>query len=102
QAYHVGATDFVVKPINWALIVHRIRYVLRGARNLDALRFRRQKDAALLRAIPDGIFLVDTLGTISHIVSPIMGLIDGTHETGTRRLADLLPEGAQERARAVL
>jgi diguanylate cyclase (GGDEF)-like protein len=102
QAYNVGATDFVVKPINWALIVHRIKYVLRGARNLDALRFSEQKNAALLRAIPDGIFLVDTLGTISHIVSPIAGLIDGTHAPGTRRLADLLPEVAQERAMACL
>ena len=102
KAYDAGATDFVVKPINWALIVHRIRYVLRGARNLDALRFSEQKNAALLRAIPDGIFLVDTLGTISHIVSPIVGLIDGTHAPGTRRLADLLPEVAQERAMACL
>ena len=31
-AYDAGATDFVVKPINWALFAHRIRYVLRGAR----------------------------------------------------------------------
>jgi diguanylate cyclase (GGDEF)-like protein len=102
KAYDAGATDFVVKPINWALIVHRVRYVLRGARNLDALRFSEQKNAALLRAIPDGIFLVDTLGTISHIVSPIAGLIDGTHAPGTRRLADLLPLPVQERAMACL
>ena len=102
KAYDAGATDFVVKPINWALIVHRIRYVLRGARNLDALRFSEKKNAALLRAIPDGIFLVDTLGAISHIVSPIPGLIDGTHAPGSRRLADLLPEVVQERAMACL
>jgi diguanylate cyclase (GGDEF)-like protein len=31
-AYDAGATDFVVKPINWPLLAHRIRYVLRGAR----------------------------------------------------------------------
>ena len=85
KAYDAGATDFVVKPVNWALIVHRIRYVLRGARNQDALRFSEQKNAALLRAIPDGIFLVDPLGTISHIVSPIPGMIDGTHAPGTHR-----------------
>jgi predicted signal transduction protein with EAL and GGDEF domain/AmiR/NasT family two-component response regulator len=39
QAYEVGATDFVVKPINWALLTHRIRYVLRGARTILDLRF---------------------------------------------------------------
>ncbi|HEY7638593.1 MAG TPA: EAL domain-containing protein [Steroidobacteraceae bacterium] len=102
KAYDAGATDFVVKPINWALIVHRVRYVLRGARNLDALRFSEQKNAALLRAIPDGIFLVDTQGAISHIVSPIAGLIDDTHVPGMRKLADLLPKVAQERAMACL
>jgi diguanylate cyclase (GGDEF)-like protein len=102
KAYDAGATDFVVKPINWALIVHRIRYVLRGARNLDALRFSEQKNAALLRAIPDGIFLVDTQGAISHVVSPIAGLIDGAHAAGSRKLADLLPKAAQERAMACL
>ena len=104
QAYDVGATDFVVKPINWALIVHRIRYVLRGARNLDALRFSEQKNAALLKAIPDGIFLVDADGAISHIVSPIPGLIDDhrAYSPGSRRFADLLPQVAQDRATACL
>jgi diguanylate cyclase (GGDEF)-like protein len=40
RAYEVGATDFVVKPINWTLLAHRLRYVLRGARTLEALRQR--------------------------------------------------------------
>jgi len=104
QAYDIGATDFVVKPINWALIVHRIRYVLRGARNLDALRFSEQKNAALLRAIPDGIFLVDTQGAITHVVSPIAGLIEreGAHAPGSRKLVAMLPAASQERATACL
>jgi diguanylate cyclase (GGDEF)-like protein len=74
RAYEAGATDFVVKPINWALLVHRIRYVMRGARTIEALRFSEQKNAALLKAIPDGIFLVDSLGSIAHCFSPIAGL----------------------------
>ncbi len=36
QAYEAGATDFVVKPINWTLLTHRIRYVMRGARTIEA------------------------------------------------------------------
>src|SRR6202042_358657 len=66
QAYEAGATDFIVKPINWALLTHRIRYVMRGARTIEALRVSEQKNAALLRAIPDGIFLVDSEGTIGY------------------------------------
>src|ERR1700676_1347957 len=74
RAYEAGATDFVVKPINWALLVHRIRYVLRGARTIEALRLSEQKNSALLKAIPDGIFLVNAAGAISHCFSPIAGL----------------------------
>ncbi len=29
-AYRSGATDFIAKPISWALIGHRVRYLLRG------------------------------------------------------------------------
>ncbi len=65
-AYEAGATDFVVKPLNWALLLHRIRYVLRGARTIEALRLCEQKNAALLKVIPDGLFLVNAAGAISH------------------------------------
>jgi PAS domain S-box-containing protein len=30
SSYQVGATDFISKPVNWALLPHRIRYVLRA------------------------------------------------------------------------
>ncbi|HEX3948414.1 MAG TPA: EAL domain-containing protein [Steroidobacteraceae bacterium] len=80
QAYEVGATDFVVKPINWTLLTHRIRYVMRGARTIEALRFSEQKNAALLKAIPDGICLVNSSGAIAHCFSPIDGLIQTSAE----------------------
>lgn len=31
RAYEAGATDFVSKPINWAILGHRVRYMLRAA-----------------------------------------------------------------------
>lgn len=35
-AYNAGATDFIPKPVSWALIAHRVRYLLRGYQiNLD-------------------------------------------------------------------
>jgi diguanylate cyclase (GGDEF)-like protein/PAS domain S-box-containing protein len=30
-AYRSGATDFIMKPINWALLAHRVRYSLRAS-----------------------------------------------------------------------
>jgi predicted signal transduction protein with EAL and GGDEF domain/CheY-like chemotaxis protein len=99
RAYEAGATDFVVKPINWALLVHRIRYVLRGARTIVDLRFSEQKNAALLKAIPDGIFLVNGRGAIEHCYNPAAGLID-TPKNGfaSMRFLDLIPAAARVRA----
>ncbi len=38
RAYEVGATDFVTKPINFDLLGHRLRYMLRAKTTADALR----------------------------------------------------------------
>ncbi|MCB1749077.1 MAG: EAL domain-containing protein [Gammaproteobacteria bacterium] len=38
RAYEVGATDFVTKPINFDLLGHRLRYMLRAKHTADALR----------------------------------------------------------------
>jgi len=38
QAFELGATDFVAKPINWGLIGHRLRYLLRGRQLLEDLQ----------------------------------------------------------------
>lgn len=32
RAFHLGATSFVVKPLNWRLLSYQIRFVLRAAR----------------------------------------------------------------------
>jgi diguanylate cyclase (GGDEF)-like protein len=30
-AFEAGATDFIAKPVNWALLPHRLKYILRNA-----------------------------------------------------------------------
>jgi len=43
RAYDVGATDFICKPVNWALLPHRVRYLIRNAqavRQLDLSEIR--------------------------------------------------------------
>ena len=37
RAFDVGATDFISKPINWSLIGHRLRYILRGAAHVERI-----------------------------------------------------------------
>ncbi|HXH28163.1 MAG TPA: EAL domain-containing protein [Candidatus Polarisedimenticolia bacterium] len=38
RAFEVGATDFASKPINWIILSHRVRYMLRASRAFDELR----------------------------------------------------------------
>ena len=35
RAYEVGATDFITKPINWVILVQRVRYMTRAARMMN-------------------------------------------------------------------
>jgi diguanylate cyclase (GGDEF)-like protein len=37
QAYEAGATDFVGKPINWQLLQHRVRFILKAAASFRAV-----------------------------------------------------------------
>ncbi|HEU4619700.1 MAG TPA: EAL domain-containing protein [Gammaproteobacteria bacterium] len=35
RAFEAGATDFVSKPVNWALLPHRLEYILRNAASAE-------------------------------------------------------------------
>ena len=37
-AFEVGATDFITKPINWTILAHRVRYMLRASKAIDDLK----------------------------------------------------------------
>jgi C4-dicarboxylate-specific signal transduction histidine kinase len=47
RAYEAGATDFITKPINWLILEHRLRYLLRSARAFGSIR---SAEEALRRA----------------------------------------------------
>jgi len=50
RAFEAGATDFIGKPINWGVLGHRIRYLLRSARTLEQL-VRNQESLAEAQSI---------------------------------------------------
>jgi signal transduction histidine kinase len=50
QAYDAGATDFISKPLNWLILCHRVRYLLRASRALDEVQRAR---LALVRSEAD-------------------------------------------------
>jgi signal transduction histidine kinase len=43
KAYEAGATDFVSKPLNWVILGHRVRYMLRASDAFEQLRQSRDR-----------------------------------------------------------
>jgi predicted signal transduction protein with EAL and GGDEF domain/DNA-binding response OmpR family regulator len=37
HAFEVGASDFITKPLNWAILPHRVRYMLRASKAINHL-----------------------------------------------------------------
>src|SRR5205814_9767924 len=37
RAFEVGATDFITKPINWPILAHRVRYMLRASTAINQI-----------------------------------------------------------------
>jgi len=64
RAYDAGATDFVTKPINWLILGHRVRYMLRASESIDALQRSEAKNRALLNAVPDLMLRVSRTGKL--------------------------------------
>jgi diguanylate cyclase (GGDEF)-like protein len=62
NAYEVGATDFVSKPINWPILGHRVLYVLRASDAIVRLRMADAHNRAVLAAIPDTFFRLNREG----------------------------------------
>ncbi|MDP6673800.1 MAG: EAL domain-containing protein [Gammaproteobacteria bacterium] len=69
HAYSAGATDFLPKPINWTLIPHRVRYILRASCTYHELRTSEAKNNALLNAMPDTLFVIRRNGDIVNFLA---------------------------------
>ena len=51
QAFGVGATDYITKPIHWAVLRHRVRYLLQQSqlfKQLEQANLELQRLASLL------------------------------------------------------
>lgn len=98
RAYEVGATDFIAKPINWGVLGHHVRYMLRAARGLLRLKQSETKNQALLNAIPDLMFRINKEGffleakgskEVLYTVPP--------HEFPGKRLDEVLPRDVAQK-----
>jgi diguanylate cyclase (GGDEF)-like protein len=70
RAYEAGATDFITKPINWAVLGHRVRYLWRASLSSQRLRESEAANRALVSAIPDLMLQISSTGTILECRAP--------------------------------
>jgi diguanylate cyclase (GGDEF)-like protein len=64
RAYHVGATDFISKPIAWPVLGHRVRYVLRANEALNEIK-------GLVSALPDIVYVLDERGRTLDLATDV-------------------------------
>jgi diguanylate cyclase (GGDEF)-like protein/PAS domain S-box-containing protein len=59
RAFEVGATDFITKPVNHAILAHRVRFLLRASQNLRDLASSRENLAEAQRIARLGSWEMD-------------------------------------------
>ncbi len=64
RSFDAGATDFITKPVNWALLPRRLTYMLRNAAAARELAERESQVRTLVEAIPDTLWVVTADGRI--------------------------------------
>ena len=69
RAFEAGATDFIAKPLNPELLVHRVRYMLRASQNMNRLaesKARLEMLKVAVDSLPIGITFCDVNGIIIY------------------------------------
>ncbi len=74
RAYEVGATDFVTKPLQWLILAHRVRYLLRASANLAELRRGRERLANAQRLARMGSWRVDLPSLEMHASEELLAI----------------------------
>ncbi len=66
-AYEAGATDFTSKPINWPVLGHRVRYMLRASDSFRQTQISEARTRALMQAMPDSMIRMSLWGDVLDV-----------------------------------
>ena len=95
-AYAAGATDFIPKPVNWGLMGHRVRYILRASQASRDLADSEEHFRLITESSSDFIAMLDRDGRRVYS-SPSYRQHFGTDElAGTDSFREIHPEDRDE------
>jgi diguanylate cyclase (GGDEF)-like protein/PAS domain S-box-containing protein len=96
HAYEAGATDFVIKPPNWVILAHRLRYMGRAsqaARQLAEANRELTLAGVVFEHIPEAVVITDRDAVVIS-VNPAFTAINGfTAAEAVGRKTNLLKSG---------
>ncbi len=108
RAYEMGATEFIAKPINWTLLGHHVRYMLRASsafadlkNSEEALREERDRAKQYLDIVGVLVMVLDAAGTIILVNRKgceILGVKEG-EMLGKNWFDTFLPQGRRGKAK---
>lgn len=90
RAFDLGATDFITKPIHWALFTHRVRYALRAAQTAADLRLNQHRLTEAQRIAKLGHFEAEGHSRRLTVSGELMNIFGIQSSTPVAHLDDLL------------
>lgn len=64
KAYAAGAVDYITKPINWAVLTHRLRWLVKARHDAEALRASEDQFRSVIEQADDGVLVINSDGIV--------------------------------------
>lgn len=92
RAFEAGATDYLTKPIHWAILRNRVSYLLRGVRSERELSLA----ASVLENISEGIVVTDPQGMIQSVNPAFVKITGFSPQEALGRKTSILRSGQHD------
>lgn len=99
QAFKAGAADYIHKPIHWQLLLHRLNYLIRIARETTERQQREKEMRKLTSALDQAgscVLITDSQGIIQYINQAFTSVTGYTWEEVVGQNPRILKSGKQD------